>query len=339
MNPRYLITGAQGLVGRHLTAQILAADRTAIVLGIGRSPRNDDYFTHHVVVAGKTRRAPLSAALRTVLRNGRYRYRSLPLRETNALRSLVADFAPHYVFHVASALHSASPIELAETNVDGMASLLSALDGCGARLVVTSTAGVYGNPSRVPVDEDHPCVPVNAYGSTKLAAERLTREHFRDFVIARIFNVVGAGQPDDHICGRLATQVARASDGTTATIEVGPLEPTRDFVDVRDIAAALLLLSERAPAGAVVNVGSGLEVSIGEVLSLLVRVAKVEVRIVGREDVPAGVARSVADIARLRLLGFQPAYRLERSLRDSLEWWRQLTAPRPDSESIAHGGV
>jgi nucleoside-diphosphate-sugar epimerase len=301
MTRRHLITGAQGLIGRHLAAQILAADPAALVLGIGRSRRSDRSF---------------------MLDAGRHRYESVALGDTDALRRCVAEFRPDRVFHLASALHSAPRRELEATNVDGTASLVRALEGTGARLVLASSASVYGQPQRLPIDETHPCEPVNDYGSTKLAAEQLALRHGGDVVIARIFNVVGPGQNEDHVCGRLAAQLARSGAGKPAALAVGPLGPTRDFIDVRDAAAALRLAADRAAPAAAINVASGVEISIRDLLSMLVRVANVEVEVVERGEVAPGVARCIADVTRLRQLGFAPRYLLEQSLRDLLESYR-----------------
>src|SRR3954471_17124928 len=100
MSRRYLITGAQGFVGRRLVARLLAADPDAMVVGIGRSPRRDP-------IAG----------------DDRYRYASVSLADTDRLRALVSGLRPACVFHLASALHSAPEAELASTNVAGTTSL------------------------------------------------------------------------------------------------------------------------------------------------------------------------------------------------------------------------
>jgi nucleoside-diphosphate-sugar epimerase len=329
MKGRHLITGAQGLVGRHLAAHILAADPAATVLGIGRSPRADGLFTHTVTAGGRQRRAPVPQAIQSWLATGRYGYESLHLSDAESLRGVVAAFRPDCVYHLASALHSAPDRELAATNIGGTASLLRAIEGTGARLILGSSAGVYGHPQRVPLDETHPCAPVNGYGATKLAAERLALDHGGDVVIARIFNVVGPGQSEDHVCGRFAAQLAGARPGEPITLAVGPLAPTRDFIDVRDVAAALALAADRAEPRSALNVASGVEVSVRDVLSAIVRAANVEVRIVEQGDVAAGVSRSVADVTRLQRLGFVAVYPIDQSLRDLFHWYQQLDAPPP----------
>ena len=328
MTRRHLVTGAQGLVGRHLAARILAADPEAMVLGIGRSARTDAFFTHSI----GARPAPLPGSLTPWFESPRYRYESIALSDGDALRAAVAAFRPDFVFHLASALHSAPENELVATNVEGTASLLRAVGSSAARIVLGSSASVYGHPRRLPMDENHPCAPVNPYGSTKLAAEQLLSRRGGNLVIARIFNVVGPGQTEDHVCGRLASQLARARPGAPTPVAVGPLSPTRDFIDVRDVAAALLFAADRAAPGSIVNVASGVETSVGEVLSALVRAANVEIAIVERGGVAAGVGRSVADVSRLRQLGFQPAFSIEQSLGDLVDWYRQVDAPGPGDQ-------
>jgi nucleoside-diphosphate-sugar epimerase len=145
-------------------------------------------------------------ALRRWLGIQRYGYQSVSLDDAGSLRPVILVFRPDCVFHLASALHSAPERELAATNIAGTASLLRALEGTGTRLVLGSSASVYGSPGRLPIDEAHPCAPVNAYGTTKLAAEQLAARHGAGVVIARVFNVVGPGQSEDHVCGRLASR-------------------------------------------------------------------------------------------------------------------------------------
>ena len=280
---RWLVTGAHGLIGRHLCARLGGE-----VTGIG--------------------------------------HRELPLSDTKGLRRLVARVRPQCIVHLAGALHGASEAELVATNVVGTLSLMQAAAGSGARVVVASSGAVYGAPTALPIRESHACNPVDLYGVTKLAAEHLARiEAARGglgLVVARIFNVVGPGQGEDHVCGRLAAQLARGP----RVIEVGTLDATRDFIDVRDVASALVVLGERGRG--TYNVGSGRETPVGEVLAELVRISGVSVDVRTRHDTPRGVGRHVADVSRLSELGFVPAFPLSRSLRDLYADCRQRIRPR-----------
>jgi GDP-4-dehydro-6-deoxy-D-mannose reductase len=156
------------------------------------------------------------------------------------------------------------------------------------------------------------------------------------FVAARIFNVVGPGQSEGHVCGRFAALVAGSVRG--ARLEVGPLEPTRDFVDVRDVASALLLLSQKGTRGATYNVGSGRETPIQAVLAALLRSSGLEgrVQIVQQPARAAGVRRHFADVSKLAALGFQPRYALTDSLDAILTYYDELRRrPSPDARPAA----
>ena len=99
-------------------------------------------------------------------------------------------------------------------------------------------------------------------------------------------------------------------------MKAGPVDTTRDFLDVRDVASALHLIARKGRRDAVYNVGSGRETSIREVLSMLLRISGRTAVVAAPADVPAGVQRHVADIARLQSIGFTPEFTLQASLWD-----------------------
>lgn len=324
---RVLVTGAQGFVGRYLVAELLETEPEARVVGIGRSRELPGAFSHG---------GPLPNGLAHAFRRHgeRYRYVSAQLTDTKALRALVRDLRPDCVFHLASALHSARETDLMRTNVEGTLGLLNALEDHEALLVHGSSASVYGEPRRVPIRENDPCEPTTIYGLSKWAAERLLamkagRMGLRS-VVARIFNIVGPGQTAAHVCGRLVEQLVAIERGAASTLEIGPLDPTRDFVDVRDVVRALLVMARRAAPGETYNVGSGREVSIREVLRMLVRISGVEARVDERRDHPAGVSRHVADVSKLTRIGFVPEWALLQSLSDLLEDHRRIAQVAKD---------
>jgi nucleoside-diphosphate-sugar epimerase len=175
---------------------------------------------------------------------------------------------------------------------------------------------------------------------SKLAAEHITRinadRHGIGVITARIFNVVGPGQADSHVCGRLAAQLASLARAGPAVLEVGALDTTRDFVDVRDLATALLLVAHRGDHGSTYNVGSGRETPIRFILSELIRMAQIQglVTTAHRKDQPAGVPRHCADISRLQRLGFVPTYSLAESLTDLLRYHQALQVDGAGSQSV-----
>lgn len=327
-----MITGAQGLVGRYLTAHILGLEKESAVVGIGRSGNVPGFFTH---ANRGHERSPLPPDLLARF-DGRYRYQRLSLHDTAGLRELIRELRPHCVFHLASALHTAPERDLVETNIEGTASLLDAMAGSDALAILGSSGSVYGEPLSLPILESHPCNPADMYGITKLAAEHVARikaaRSGLAFMVARIFNIVGPGQDENHVCGRLAAQLASLADSRHPLLEVGPLEPTRDFIDVRDVAAGLLLLAQRGERGGTYNLASGSETPIQFILSELARVSGLNgrIRIARRDDRPAGVPRHFADVSHVRRLGFVPAYSIRDSLADLFRYHEQLAGTAQD---------
>lgn len=137
-------------------------------------------------------------------------------------------------------------------------------------------------------------------------------------------DLVGAGQDERHVCGRFASQIAAiVQEVLPPIIEVGPLDMTRDFIDVRDVASALQLLAVHGTPGEVYNVASGIEFPIRCVLSTMLRYAGLEdtVRIQQLSGRSADIPRHFADIQRLVALGFQPQYDLKQSLQHLLRYY------------------
>jgi GDP-4-dehydro-6-deoxy-D-mannose reductase len=145
----------------------------------------------------------------------------------------------------------------------------------------------------------------------------------------RSFNHAGPGQSDEYVLGTLTRQVAEAelTGRDEAVLRVGNLDAAKDFTDVRDVVRAYAAAIE-LPAGAY-NVCSGRSVSVSEMVELLGRVARVEVR---AEVDPSRVrAHEVSEIrgSNARLLeatGWRPEIELADTLRDSLDWWRERVA-------------
>ena len=339
MEERIVVTGAQGFVGRHLSVELLDHLPRAELLGIGRSPDDRAHFGHWLHWGPTAVRAPLLPDAQVSLATHRYRYRQLDVRDTPGLVRLLAEFAPTCVVHLAAALRD-EPLEaLLASNVGSAASLLEALVGAGletCRVVLGSTGGVYGAalPADLPLREELRGAPVDLYSLTKLASEDATRilaeQHGLRVVWARMFNLVGPGQEERHFFGRVASQLCAIRAGLRSPeLELGELDHTRDFLDVRDTAAALWRLAQGGEPGRAYNVASGCETEIGDALALLLDTAgladRVQVRSVGRRS--NDVSRHVGDVTRLRALGFEPRFALSESARDVLDYYATAIAP------------
>ena len=342
MSKRYLITGAQGFVGRYLAAYLLGADNDAEVLGIGRSPRSDDRFTHSIHWGAVRLPAPLPDEISESLRNQHYKYSTADLRQRTRLVEIIRDYRPHVIVHLAAALRDDPPQSLFRVNVEGTIHLIEAIAESAIeppKLIIGSSGGVYGLPQdgAPPLSEGHPCKPVDLYSISKLAAEQaaetLARRHHIPLILARLFNLAGPGQDERHACGKFVSDLAAiAARRLPRHISVGALTATRDFLDVRDAAAALHLLCECGEAGATYNVGSGEEAGINAALAIALNTAGLAGSVEVRTSEPRAfdIPRHFADIARLRALGFQPRFSLARSIEDLMRYYSETVARRAD---------
>jgi UDP-glucose 4-epimerase len=195
------------------------------------------------------------------------------LRDRDAMQQAIERASPRFVFHLA-ALHYipycvADPVSTLEINAVGTQIVL---DACATlptvpTIVFASTADVY-EPSTDPLSESAALGPNNVYGISKLTAERLVRvageRQLCEPVICRLFNLFGAHETNPHVIPEIVNQL-QAGDLVT----LGNTTPKRDFVYVDDVADALVALSQLAPTGSVVNVGTGLSYSIDDVIETI----------------------------------------------------------------------
>jgi UDP-glucose 4-epimerase len=247
------------------------------------------------------------------------------------------------VLHFAALALVAESVEHPEryyrNNVVGTLNLLDAMRAAGVRrLVFSSTCATYGEPDEVPIHEDVPTAPVNAYGASKLAADRLIadecRAHGLGAISLRYFNVAGASGPlgEDHEPEtHLIPLILRAAAGLRDHVSIfGTDYPTpdgtavRDYIHVEDLAAAHALALEATAPGThqILNLGNGNGFSVREVIEAARRVTGREIRAVeeGRRagDPPMLVAAS----ERIRdVLGWRPRKpEIETMIADAWAW-------------------
>jgi nucleoside-diphosphate-sugar epimerase len=330
---RVLVTGAQGFLGRHVVNTLLDFHHKAKILGIGRSSYMQEAFTHSIRWATKRIPAPVPAYLRLNENQEGYEYAALDLQHKSATTDLIREFQPDVVIHLASGLRGDSVEDLMRIGVEGTVSLLEALAGLKktkVRFICGSSGGVYGcvPESLLPIREDTATAPADLYALVKLTSEHACRilgqMNGIEVIYARLFNLVGPGQDERHVCGRFAAQAAAISLGLQfEVLQTGDLESTRDFIDVRDGARAIVLLAERARAGEIYNIASGKETAIGSILTTILEQAGLgnRVRVQRGGGPPTAVRRHVGCTARLRSLGFQREHSIEASLRDLLNYY------------------
>ena len=308
-----LITGITGFAGSHL------AER---------------FVTDGDVVHGIAHEDPPHPYLAAVA--DRVRVHRGNILDASALSAALDAARPDAVVHLAAqavpTLAARDPVLAVRVNVLGTATLLAALDAHpNVRLVMASSAAVYGAPDAEIVDERAPLRPANVYAATKVASEALVRE-FGDrrraaTTVLRPANQIGPRQHPGLAASAFAKQIAEAEAGIAEpVVKHGLLDARRDFLDVRDMAVAYALEADITEAGtAVYNVGSGRAVAVADILETLISLARVPVRMeLDPERVRSGEPTAFAlDARRFRQrTGWAPRIDLRTSLADTLEWWR-----------------
>ncbi|HEX8733448.1 MAG TPA: NAD-dependent epimerase/dehydratase family protein [Ktedonobacterales bacterium] len=298
---RCLVTGGAGFVGSHLVDGLLAAGHQVRVLD-NLSTGDENNLAH------------LAGSLR-VLRGD--------LRDRDAVRAAMTDV--EVVFHLAdiSSVRRSimAPVETIDVNVRGAMQVLQVAQECGVRRVVmASSAAVYGDSTSLPLRESEPPAPLSPYAVHKLACEHLARVFSQMYgletVALRYFNVYGERQKPDAEYASAISQFADLIARGEAPVIYGDGEQTRDFIHISDAVAANLLAADSpAAAGQVINLASGHGVSVNDVVRTLAEVAGSRASPRYLPAQPGEIQHSVADISLAReTLGFEPKVSLAEGL-------------------------
>jgi NAD dependent epimerase/dehydratase len=236
------------------------------------------------------------------------------------------------VFHLGSLISIpysyVNPMDFVQTNILGTANLLNAcLEANVEKVVHTSTSEVYGTAAYHPMDEKHPLQAQSPYAATKIAADKLAESYCRSFdlpvAIARPFNAYGPRQSARAVIPTIILQALKGDQ-----VMLGSLHPTRDFTYVAETVEGLIRVA-RLPesVGEVINIGSGEEISIGDLAQLILSMMGKNAEI-SRDDVrvrpkKSEVDRLICDNAKGgELLGWKPEIKLKEGLIRTIEWFR-----------------
>ena len=266
----------------------------------------------------------LSVGRRELLPGQDCRLLEVDVRDAETLRRAVKVLRPRRVFHLA-ALHyiphcNADPVRTVEINVNGTRNLLVACRESEVETVfLASTAAVYPAQGS-PFAEEMPAGPIDIYGHSKLMAEDLARlfhvETGRPTAVGRLFNAFGPHDSNPHVIPDVVAQVKGGAD----SLELGNLDPVRDYVHVDDVVSGILAAAEAvrtAEPWAVFNIGSGQGQSVRQVVAAVETALGRPLRIV---QVPSRLRRVerdalVADVTRLtRQTGWRPQVEFARGI-------------------------
>ena len=239
-----------------------------------------------------------------------------------------------YVFHLAALIGIPysyySPLAYIKTNIEGTYNILQAARNLSVeRIVHISTSEVYGTAQFVPINERHPINPQSPYAATKASADYLAKTFYLSFdlpiTIVRPFNTFGPRQSARAVIPTIISQILNKRK----EIKLGNLDAIRDFNYVLNTVDGMYKVGlHKNTVGEVINIGSGRDISIKDLVLLIGKLTNTEVKIKvdDRRIRPrkSEVQRLLCDYSKAqKLTGWTPKYTLEEGLKKTIEWFRK----------------
>lgn len=307
---KLLLTGANGFVGQHLISTLGGGYQ---VLGVVHNSELQN--------------------------SGNVRYEAGNILDRGFLEDIIKKFQPDSVLHLAAIAPTwiPEPENIFKINLIGTLNLYLAIEaqkkesGIDPKIIYVSSAEAYGKtPNGENITESSPFFPANYYGTSKVAADRLSYQMSQSgklrITIIRPFNHTGPGQNKGFFVPDMASQIVELENSDGGELMVGNLESVRDISDVRDIVSGYkaILETDTIP-GEAYNLCSGKGTKMKDILNTLLSHAKKEIKIV--EDPkrmrPSEVPITVGDNSKFKkLTGWEPKIPLDQTLEDTLEYWR-----------------
>lgn len=315
-----LVTGAGGFIGSHLVEDLCR--RGACVRAFVRYNARGSQGWLEDIPADMRREIDVFAG---------------DVSEYTSLRQAMAGV--EVVFHLAALIgipySYSSPAAYVRTNIEGTLNALQAARDAGVeKFVHTSTSEVYGTARYVPIDEGHPLQAQSPYSASKIAADALALSFHRSFGLpvatVRPFNTYGPRQSLRAVIPTIISQILGNS-----IVHLGATHPTRDFTFVLDTVAGFLSVAESSKTvGEVVNIGSGVEISIrnlaGLIAELMGKSVDIEVEPDRLRPQNSEVERLWAGTEKARsLLDWQPVTALRKGLQRTIDWFHEWRATHP----------
>lgn len=308
-NKRVLVTGAGGFIGSHLAERLV------------KEGANTRAFVHYNALGscGWLDISPIVNELEVI---------SGDICDRDSILSAMKDI--DIVFHLAALIGIPysyhAPVSYVRTNIEGTLNTLQAARHEEVELIVhTSTSEVYGSAQFIPIDENHPLQGQSPYSATKIGADKIAEafylSHGVPVVTIRPFNTFGPRQSLRAVVPTIITQYM--SDQSP---KLGNLYPTRDLNFVENTVDGFILSPNRPEAvGKTINLGSGREISIGNLAQLIAQIMGKSIPVTYEKErsrpEKSEVDRLLADNTTARkLLGWKPKVSLEDGLTQTIEW-------------------
>ncbi len=316
---KVLITGASGFVGGWLAKHLVS---------LGNSEIYGTFLTEE-------------SKEKSVVKND-ITFFQADLNRKEVVGNLIEQVRPDEIYHLAAMASVGSsfkdPIGVFHNNIDSEIFLLEALKDAkllDTRVLIVGSAEEYGSVRKeeLPIDESTQLRPSSPYAVSKMAQDYLGLQYSISYKIpiirVRPFNHIGPGQGLGFVVADFAHQIADIEKGRQdSVISVGNLEARRDFTDVRDMVKAYGLILEKGIIGEVYNIGSGTSTKISDILDTLIGMASlaIERKIDPTKIRPSDVPEIICNNTKIKnLTNWHPTISLETTLKDTLDYWRNLS--------------
>jgi len=305
-----LVTGGAGFIGSALVRELLKEEANIVVL--------DSFLSGDLSNLEEVRE-------------------SIKIQEGDILETNFKDFLIsediEYVFNLAAEPYIPHcydrPAKFFEINANGALNVLLSCKEAGVkRIIQYSTSEVYGSARYVPMDENHPTVPLSTYAVSKLAADRLSFTLFHEqgipVIILRQFNTYGPRATQPYIIPEIISQLSKGNN-----LKLGNTKARRDLTYIEDSAkAAIALMKCEDAVGEVINVGSGVDWSVGELVDIIGRLMgyeEVKIEIQEERLRPLDVERLQCNYFRMyKLTGWNPTVGIEEGLKSTIDYYTSV---------------
>lgn len=305
---KVIVTGGTGFIGHYLTRALVG--------------RGDEVVATHFDSGSPLESERVEGAT----------YLRLDVSSKDDVTSFVNREKPDEIYHLAGQAYPVpswnDPAGTFQVNVMGTIYLFEAVRKSGRPTVIANacSGAEYGDRVMSPIPEESVLRPLSPYGVSKAAHDMLVYQYNRSYSLPffslRLFGTTGPGKSGDAL-NDFASQVAMA-ENNGGTVKVGRLDVIRDISDVRDVVNAFMLVAGKGTPGEPYNIGSGRHYRIGDLLDLLLSMARTEVgySVESSRIRPADEVEIYPDITRIRALGYVPKYDMKQTMYDLLEFWR-----------------
>ena len=316
MKNKILITGATGFIGSHLAE--FCVEKGFSVVAFDRYNSNNNW--------GWLENSKYKNEMEIVLGDVRdYDSVSKAMKGCNIVFHLAALIGIPYSY--------ISPLAYIRTNVEGTYNVLeSAKNYRLDQILITSTSETYGSAKYVPIDEKHPLSGQSPYAASKIAADQLALSYYLSFnlpiKIVRPFNTYGPRQSLRAIIPTIITQALK----NNGNIKLGNLNPTRDFLYVKDACASFLeICKSKKLFGEIVNVGVNSEISMKDLAKKIVKIINCDESTKIRKD-SKRIRPARSEVERLccnnkkilKTTAWKPSFNLDRGLKETIDWFKKF---------------